>query len=93
MASGVGSLQLDLGAMQKRKSGIVKGMTGGIAALLKSAGVVALTGHGRLLAGNKVEYTAADGSKTVFEAGTCDPRLRLRSHRAQEHAAGRSEHR
>jgi dihydrolipoamide dehydrogenase len=65
----VGSLQLDLAAMQKRKSGIVKGMTGGIASLLKSAGVVALTGHGKLLADNKVEFTAADGTKTVLEAG------------------------
>jgi dihydrolipoamide dehydrogenase len=66
---GVGALQLDLAAMQKRKAGIVKGMTGGIASLLKSAGVVALTGHGKLLAGNKVEYTAADGKKSVLEAG------------------------
>ena len=67
---GIGSLQLDLAAMQKRKAGIVKGMTGGIASLLKSAGVTALAGHGKLLAGNKVEYTAADGSKTVLEAGS-----------------------
>ena len=67
---GVGTLQLDLAAMQKRKAGIVKGMTGGIASLLKSAGVTALAGQGRLLAGNKVEYTAADGSKSVLEAGT-----------------------
>ncbi|MEO6078730.1 MAG: dihydrolipoyl dehydrogenase [Steroidobacteraceae bacterium] len=67
---GVGALQLDLGAMQKRKSGIVKGMTGGIAALFKSAGVVGLAGHGRVLAFNKVEYTAADGSTQLLEAGS-----------------------
>ncbi len=67
---GVGSLQLDLAAMQKRKSGVVKGMTTGIAALFRSAGVVGLTGHGRLLPGNQVEYTAADGSKQVLEAGS-----------------------
>ncbi len=66
---GVGALQLDLAAMQKRKAGVVKGMTGGIAALFKSAGVVGLTGHGKLLAGNKVEFTAIDGSKQVLEAG------------------------
>jgi dihydrolipoamide dehydrogenase len=64
-----GALQMDVAAMQKRKSGIVKGMTGGIASLLKSAGVVALTGHGKLLAGNKVEYTAVDGSQQVLDAG------------------------
>jgi dihydrolipoamide dehydrogenase len=67
---GVGSLQLDLATMQKRKAGVVKGMTTGIAALFKSAGVTGLTGHGRLLAGNKVEYTAADGSKQILEAGS-----------------------
>jgi dihydrolipoamide dehydrogenase len=67
---GVGSLQLDLAAMQKRKSGIVKGMTTGIAALFKSAGVVGLKGHGKLLAGNKVEYTGADGATQVLEAGS-----------------------
>ncbi len=67
---GVGALQLDLATMQKRKAGVVKGMTTGIAALFKSAGVTGLTGHGRLLAGNKVEYTAADGSKQILEAGS-----------------------
>ncbi len=59
---GVGEPALDLAAMQKRKAGIVKGMTGGIAALFKSNGVTALAGHGRLLPGNEVEYTAADGA-------------------------------
>jgi dihydrolipoamide dehydrogenase len=67
---GTGALQLDLATMQKRKSGIVKGMTTGIAALFKSAGVVGLAGHGKLLAGNQVEYTAADGSKQLLEAGS-----------------------
>jgi dihydrolipoamide dehydrogenase len=66
---GVGTLQMDVAAMQKRKVGIVKGMTVGISGLLKANGVVALQGHGKLLAGNKVEYTAADGSKNVLEAG------------------------
>jgi dihydrolipoamide dehydrogenase len=65
---GVGALQLDLAAMQKRKAGIVKGMTGGIAALFKANKVTGLQGHGRLLAPGKVEYTAADGSKTMLEA-------------------------
>ncbi len=51
MASASGTPTLDVAAMQKRKAGIVKGMTGGIAALFKSGGVTALPGHGRLLAG------------------------------------------
>jgi dihydrolipoamide dehydrogenase len=65
---GLSALQMDVAAMQKRKATIVKGMTGGIAQLLKSNGVTALQGHGRLLAGNKVEFTAADGSKRELAA-------------------------
>jgi dihydrolipoamide dehydrogenase len=56
-------LAFDVATMQKRKAGIVKASTQGIAALLKGAGVTALQGHGRLLAGNRVEYTAPDGSR------------------------------
>jgi dihydrolipoamide dehydrogenase len=67
---GVGTPTIDVAAMQKRKEGIVKGMTGGIASLFKANGVTGLAGHGKLLAGNKVEYTAADGSKQVLEATT-----------------------
>ena len=59
----IGKLDFDVGAMQKRKEKIVKGSTQGIAGLFKAAGVTALQGHGRLLQGNRVEYTAADGSK------------------------------
>jgi dihydrolipoamide dehydrogenase len=61
-------VKLDLAAMQKRRASIVKTMTGGILALFKSNGVVALHGHGRLLAGNRVEVTAPDGSKSVISA-------------------------
>jgi dihydrolipoamide dehydrogenase len=39
-----------------------------VAALFKAAGVTALQGHGRLLAGNKVEVTAFDGKKTELVA-------------------------
>jgi dihydrolipoamide dehydrogenase len=71
---GVGSPTIDVAAMQKRKAGIVKGMTGGIAALFKASGVTGLLGRGRLLSadgqGNcKVEYTAADGAKQVLTGG------------------------
>jgi dihydrolipoamide dehydrogenase len=55
-------LAFDLTTMQKRKAGIVQASTQGITGLFKAAGVTALQGHGRLLAGNRVEYTAPDGS-------------------------------
>jgi dihydrolipoamide dehydrogenase len=67
---GVGTPAIDVAAMQKRKDGIVKGMTGGIAALFKANGVTGLTGHGKLLPGNQVEFTAADGSRQVLAAKT-----------------------
>jgi dihydrolipoamide dehydrogenase len=67
---GVGTPAIDVATMQKRKAGIVKGMTGGIAALFKANGVTGLVGHGKLLAGNQVEFTAADGSKQTLAATT-----------------------
>ena len=63
-----GTLSFDVAAMQKRKSGIVKTMTGGINQLLKSAGVTALQGHGRLLPGRQVEFTAHDGAEQTLTA-------------------------
>ncbi|HEV7715910.1 MAG TPA: dihydrolipoyl dehydrogenase [Steroidobacteraceae bacterium] len=63
--SGVG---LDLAAMQKRKAGIVKTMTGGILALFKAAGVTPLQGHGKLLPGKRVEFTAHDGTRRELTA-------------------------
>jgi dihydrolipoamide dehydrogenase len=59
---------LDVAAMQKRKAGIVKGMTGGILALFKGAGVTPLQGHGKLLSGKRVEFKAHDGSTRVLTA-------------------------
>ena len=64
----IGDLKLDLAAMQKRRASIVKTMTGGITALFKANGVVGIQGHGRLLPGNKVLVTAADGSQKTLEA-------------------------
>ncbi|HEV2285001.1 MAG TPA: dihydrolipoyl dehydrogenase [Steroidobacteraceae bacterium] len=65
---GVGTLSLDLAQMQKRKAGIVKGMTTGILALFKSAGVTALQGHGKLLPGRRVQFTAHDGTRRELSA-------------------------
>jgi len=64
----VGSLTLDLGAMQKRRASVVKTMTNGINTLFKANGVVGIQGHGRLLPGNKVLVKAPDGSEKTLEA-------------------------
>ena len=64
----MGSLAFDVATMQKRKAKIVKASTQGVAALFKAAGVTALQGHGRLIAGNRVEVTAFDGKKTELAA-------------------------
>jgi len=63
-----GAVPVDIVAMQKRKAGIVKNMTGGIVQLLKSAGVTAMQGHGKLLPNRQVEFTAHDGSKQTLSA-------------------------
>jgi len=65
---GVGTVTLDLAAMQRRRAGIVKTMTTGIAALFKSAGVTGIHGHGRLLPGNRVEVSGASGATRILEA-------------------------
>ena len=59
---------LDLAQMQKRRAGIVKTMTQGILALFKGAGVVPLQGHGKLLPGKRVEFTAVDGTRRELSA-------------------------
>ena len=64
----IGSVDLDLASMQKRRAQIVKQSTLGIASLFKGAGVTGLQGHGRLLAGNRVEFTDKDGKKTELTA-------------------------
>ena len=61
-------LTLDLAAMQKRRAGIVRNMTGGILSLLKAAGVTALVGHGRLMPGRMVEVTGFDDTKQSLRA-------------------------
>src|ERR1700728_1407232 len=64
----ISDLKLDLATMQKRRASVVKTMTGGITALFKANGVVGIQGHGRLLPGNKVLVTAADGTEKTLEA-------------------------
>jgi dihydrolipoamide dehydrogenase len=64
----IGTLELDLAAMQKRRASVVKVMSGGVAALFKANGVTGIQGHGRLLPGNRVLVTAADGTEKTLEA-------------------------
>ena len=63
-----GSLSLDLAAMQKRRATIVRNMTGGIASLLKGAGVTGVFGTGKLLADRVVEVTGTDGKVSRLRA-------------------------
>jgi dihydrolipoamide dehydrogenase len=56
---------MDVPAMIGRKSNIVKNLTGGVAGLFKSNGVTVLQGHGKLLAGKKVEVTGPNGVEIV----------------------------
>ncbi len=64
----LGAIELDLAAMQKRRASVVKSMTSGIAALFKANKVSGIQGHGRLLPGNTVLVTAADGSERTLAA-------------------------
>jgi dihydrolipoamide dehydrogenase len=66
----VGSVALDLAAMLARKDKVVSELTGGVGFLFKKYGVTPLLGSGKLLPGNEVEVTAADGSKSTIEAKT-----------------------
>ncbi len=56
-----GAVELDLATMQKRRASIVRQLTGGIAGLFKANKVEGLVGHGKLLSGKQVEFTAVDG--------------------------------
>jgi dihydrolipoamide dehydrogenase len=64
-----GELSVDVPAMIKRKDRIVAQMSGGITGLFKANKVTSIFGHGKLLAGKKVEVTDKDGNVAVYEAG------------------------
>jgi dihydrolipoamide dehydrogenase len=64
----IADVSLDLAAMQKRRAQIVKQSTAGINSLFKAAGVAGLQGHGKLLSGNRVEFTDKDGKKEELTA-------------------------
>ena len=64
----VSNVEIDVTAMLKRKNTIVKNLTAGVASLLKANGVTWLKGHGKLLAGKKVEFTPAEGEVEILSA-------------------------
>ena len=64
-ASGV---SMDIADMQKRRAGIVRQLTGGIAGLFKANKIEGLAGHGTLLADRRVEFTPADGDARILNA-------------------------
>jgi len=59
---------IDVPQMVARKNTIIKNLTGGVAGLFKSNGVTLLEGHGKLLAGKRVEVTGLDGATQIVEA-------------------------
>lgn len=63
-----GEVELDLAAMQKRRAGIVRQLTGGVAGLFKANKIDGLVGHGKLLSGKQVEFTSVDGDVETIEA-------------------------
>lgn len=64
----VGSVALDLDTMLKRKDKVVSELTGGVGFLFKKYGVTPVFGAAKLLKGNKVEVTDANGKKAELEA-------------------------
>jgi dihydrolipoamide dehydrogenase len=64
----VGSVALDLPALLARKDKVVAELVGGVAGLFKKYKVTSIFGAGKLMSGNRVEVTAADGAKRVIEA-------------------------
>jgi dihydrolipoamide dehydrogenase len=63
-----GGVELDIEQLQKRRSGIVRQLTNGIAGLFKANKVEGLIGHGKLLANRRVEFTPVDGEPETIEA-------------------------
>ena len=66
----VEGLRVDVPRMIARKEGVVRQLTGGIAALFSGNGVEALAGHAQLLAGKQVAFTPHDGTRRVLKAGS-----------------------
>ena len=64
----VGSVDLDIPAMMKRKNDIVAKLTGGIGGLFAANKVTPIAGRGKVLADSKVEITNIEGKKEIIES-------------------------
>ena len=64
----VGSVDLDIPAMMKRKNDIVAKLTGGIGGLFAANNVTPIAGRGKVLADSKVEITNIEGKKEIIES-------------------------
>jgi dihydrolipoamide dehydrogenase len=64
----VGSVELDLAKMLKRKDTVVKQNTAGVAFLFKKNKITRYTGRGRFVAPGRVAVDSADGSSTELSA-------------------------
>ena len=65
----VAGVSLDLPALMKRKDDVVTTLSKGIEALLAKNKITRIKGTGRLAGPGKVEVTAADGTKSMLDAG------------------------
>ncbi len=63
-----GELGIDFDQLQKRRAGIVRQLTNGIAGLFKANKVEGLVGHGKLLADRKIEFKSVGGKTETIEA-------------------------
>ena len=64
----VGSVDLDIPAMMKRKNDIVAKLTGGIGGLFAANKVTPVAGRGKVLADSKVQITNIEGKKEIIES-------------------------
>lgn len=64
----VKNVELDLAQMQKRKTGIVSSLTGGISGLFKANGVTALMGAGQVVDSGEVLFTGHDDKQETLKA-------------------------
>src|SRR5579885_1877450 len=65
---GVGTPQLDLAQMQKRREAVSKANSGGVKLLFQANKVTGLFGFGRLLGSGKVGYRSHDGREETYSA-------------------------
>jgi dihydrolipoamide dehydrogenase len=64
----VGESKVDFGSMVKRSRDVAGGMNKGVQFLFRKNKIDHIAGKGKLQKGKKVEVTASDGKKTIYEA-------------------------